>query len=55
MKEVVLVMQGKELQELEALIQEMPFKYAQPLLEKLGKNVKEVQQEEEEQSKEKKK
>ena len=54
MKNVMLVMQGSDLQKLESLIQEMPFKYAQPLLQELGKHVKEIQEtEEEEQSKEK--
>jgi len=56
MNNVMLVIQGSDLQKLESLIQEMPFKYAQPLLQELGKHVKVIQEtEEEEQSKEKKK
>jgi hypothetical protein len=44
MKNVMLVMQGSDLQKLESFIQEMPFKYAQPLLEELGKHVKEIEE-----------
>ena len=41
MKNVMLVMQGSDLQKLESFIQEMPFKYAQPLMAYLAKFVKE--------------
>lgn len=40
----MLVMQGSDLQKLESFIQEMPFKFAQPLLEELAKHVKEIEE-----------
>jgi hypothetical protein len=35
-----LILEEKEIKELEAFIQDMPFKYAQPILAFLGKFVK---------------
>ena len=38
-----LTLEQKEIQELEAMISEMPYKYAQPLLSYLSKFVKEIE------------
>lgn len=43
-KPIMLVMDAKGIQQLEAFINEMPFKYAQPLLQLITPHVKEVEE-----------
>jgi hypothetical protein len=45
MKKVKLEMDFEQLQELEKMITEMPYKYAQPLLSYIVKYVKEIEDE----------
>ena len=47
-KPIMLVMDAKAIQQLEAFINEMPFKYAQPLLQLITPHVKEVMDQEKE-------
>ena len=43
MENVVIEIKGQDIKKIEAIIHEMPFKFAQPLLAELQKHVKEVE------------
>lgn len=50
MENLVIEIKGQDIQKIELLIHEMPFKFAQPLLAELQKYVREIKIEEKDES-----
>lgn len=50
MENLVIEIKGNDIKKIEALIHEMPFKFAQPLLSELQKYVREINIEEKDES-----
>lgn len=48
MENLVIEIKGNDIKKIEAIIHEMPFKFAQPLLSELQNHVKDVEPQQEE-------